>query len=637
MSSESRQINITIGTAGHIDHGKTALVKNLTGCDTDYLKEEKERGMSIELGFAPCEIAGLQAGIVDVPGHEHFIKTMVAGASGMDAVLFVVAADDGIMPQTREHLDILTLLGIRQGMVVLTKCDRVGMEERQTALEQVRDFCRGTFLENSPILPVSNVTGEGFSELLDELKALVGRITPRQTTGLFRMPVEKVFSVKGYGTVITGVPAGGSARIGDELFLPGGQGGRIKTIQVYSRSAQAVLAGQCAAINIPQFDHSEVKRGDVLVRDRCFSAKKWYFCTLKVLGHAKSPLKNGQRIKFHTGTSDVVATVYLADGEMLAAGEEGTVQIRLEEPVCAAYGDPFIMRGLTPPTTLGGGRIIEGLDQRLRRDCQELTTCIELARAGENSSKALEIYLKRFRTSAATIGELADVAQLPQRGAAEILAGLVKSGIAASIGERFAHIDSVTSAKCKLLEKISEYHAQNPATGGCDPAVLAKIAEIGNIFDYCLTDLLAQGQIIKISGKIALKTHSRTVCEKDRIAMEQIEGALLKNLFSPPGKSELMECAGLSEKDLVRIMKMLIDNDAAVAVESEMWFHRTAIEQAAKTLKEYIQREGKLESVKFKYIINTTRKHAIPLLDYFDRISLTRRSGYTRYLNPAFK
>jgi len=256
------QKNITLGTAGHIDHGKTALIKCLTGCDTDHLKAEKERGMSIDLGFAPCTVSGLEVGIVDVPGHENFIKTMVAGATGIDGVIFVIAADDGVMPQTREHFDILTLLGVKYGIVALTKVDAVEPDRVKKVTAEVRDFLEGTFMEDAPILPVSSITGEGFDTFYEALKKLVDTIEPKKTDGVFRLPVERTFSVKGYGTVVTGIPVAGSVKIGDDVVLfPHGTKGRIKAVQVYKRNSDTAIVGQCAAINIPQLDYKDIHAG----------------------------------------------------------------------------------------------------------------------------------------------------------------------------------------------------------------------------------------------------------------------------------------------------------------------------------------------------------------------------------------
>ncbi len=306
------QRNITLGTAGHIDHGKTSLVKLLTGCDTDRLKEEKERGMSIELGFAPCVVSGLEIGIVDVPGHENFVKTMVAGATGIDGAILVIAADDGVMPQTREHLEILTLLGVEHGMVALTKPDCVTPERIQAAREEIQAYLVGTFLDGAPIVPVSSITGQGFDEFYEALKSLVASIPTKKVDGLFRLPVERAFSAKGYGTIVAGIPACGSAAVGDEVvLLPQAKMGRVRSIQAYNRDNSKALAGQCAAVNIPQWDHQEIGRGNVVTVPHYFSAETWYVCDLMMLSREKSHLKNGSHVKFHTGTSETPATVYL--------------------------------------------------------------------------------------------------------------------------------------------------------------------------------------------------------------------------------------------------------------------------------------------------------------------------------------
>lgn len=362
------QKNITLGTAGHIDHGKTALIKCLTGCDTDRLKAEKERGMSIDLGFAPCSISGLEVGIVDVPGHENFIKTMVAGASGIDGAIFVIAADDGVMPQTREHLDILTLLGVKYGIVALTKVDCVDQQRVGNVTTEIRNFLAGTFLEEAPILPVSGITGQGFDVFYEALQELVGTIEPKRTDGIFRLPVERTFSVKGYGTVVTGIPVAGTAKIGEAMTLfPQGTKGRIKAIQVYKRDSEIAMVGQCAALNVPQWDYKTIERGNVVTLGEYFQLQQWYLCKLRVLPHIKSPLKNGTEIKFHTGTSEIVATVYLLEESRATAGSDCLVQIRLNEPVVAAPCDRFILRTLSPVQTIGGGMIVESLPKKLKR------------------------------------------------------------------------------------------------------------------------------------------------------------------------------------------------------------------------------------------------------------------------------
>ena len=362
-------LNVTLGTAGHVDHGKTALVKALTGCNTDRLKEEKERGMSIDLGYAPCRVSDLEVGIVDVPGHESFIKTMVAGACGMDGVILVVAADDGIMPQTREHLDILTLLGLRHGLVALTKIDRVDDSRRQQVLADLRGFLQGTFLEGAPILPFSNVTCEGFDPFLAALEGLVRSITPRRADGVFRMPLDRAFSAKGFGTVVAGIPVAGSASLGGEaVLLPQNFTGRIKRIEVYGQAGDTVLCGQCAAINLGHCDAKEIRRGDVLTLPGYFTPQEFYVCRLRLLPLEKISLKSGAEVKFHTGTSEVNATLYPLESGELRGNSTQIVQLRMKRPIVAGPGDPFILRSFSPVRTIGGGTIIEAVERRLKRN-----------------------------------------------------------------------------------------------------------------------------------------------------------------------------------------------------------------------------------------------------------------------------
>ncbi len=341
------QINITLGTAGHIDHGKTALVKLLTGCDTDRLKAEKERGISIDLGFAPCTVGDLEIGIVDVPGHENFIKTMVAGACGMDAVMLVVAADDGVMPQTREHMEILTLLGVRHGFVALTKIDRVEAEHREMVREETRGFLQDTFLADAPICPISSITGEGFDEFYATLTHLLDSVQPKPLDGIFRLPVDRAFSARGYGSVVAGVPVSGSIGIDEELvLLPEGSLSTIRQIEVYGRASEIVKAGQCAAINVRHWDAKRIRRGHVVTLPGYFTPQQWFVGRLRLLPHERVSLKNAAQLKFHTGSSEVTATVYLLEDNRLEAGQQCLAQFYTGTPLVAGPGDHFIIRSL---------------------------------------------------------------------------------------------------------------------------------------------------------------------------------------------------------------------------------------------------------------------------------------------------
>ncbi len=635
----AKGINITLGTAGHIDHGKTALVKCLTGCDTDRLKIEKERGMSIELGFAPCVISGMEVGIVDVPGHEDFIKTMVAGATGIDAVIFVIAADDGVMPQTREHLDILTLLGVEFGIVALTKSDCVPAERIERVSEQIREFLEGTFLAEAPVVPVSNVTGAGFDVLLDKLKELVGKIKPRRTDGIFRLSVERTFSLKGYGTVVTGIPVSGCARTGDEIvILPQGLTGRIRAIQVFKNQSDIAQCGQCSAVNIPQWDHRTIKRGDVATVEGFFRPQQWFLCSLKVLGAQKAAGKNGLAVKFHTGTSEVAGKIFLLQDNALNPGDVALVQIRLNEPVVAGPRDPFIARNLSPARTMGGGTIVEGVPAKLRRSRADVVEeCGRLAEAVKNNKDFVEYCVEKPKGIVADESELAFRVKLRTEKLKPILDGLIAEGKVKVLSAKvYIHARTFESLRDNIVSIRRKYHTDNPDKAGLGLAQLAEASGLKQDILAAIMDLLVkEGVVGRAKEQFALPGFQPIFSEKQKSLMEAVESAYQKRLFNPPAIEEAASLAGVSQKDLQDALRMLVGRNRLVEIEKGLFFHHDAIEQAKARISRFIQEQGKLESVKFKYILDTTRKYAIPLLDYFDRTGLTYRKGYTRYLRKG--
>jgi selenocysteine-specific elongation factor len=632
------QKNITLGTAGHIDHGKTALIKCLTGCDTDNLKEEKERGMSIELGFAPCTVSGLEVGIVDVPGHENFIKTMVAGATGIDGVIFVIAADDGVMPQTREHFDILTLLGVKYGIVALTKVDAVEPARMKKVTAEIQDFFAGTFLQDAPILPVSNVTGEGFDAFYEALQNLVDVIEPKKTDGVFRLPVERTFSVKGYGTVVTGIPVAGSIKIGDEVVLfPHETKGRIKAIQVYKRNSDTAMVGQCAAINVPQWDYKDIDRGCTVTIGDYFSPQQWYLCGLRLLADVKSQLKNGANVKFHTGTSEVVATVFLLQDSNVAAGRECLVQVRLDRPQCivAAPRDRFIMRSLSPVQTIGGGIIIEALAGKLKRkDERVLQDAQDRAKAVISERDWVEYCIKTAENYAASENEISIRAKMLPGPLKEILAALVDEGRILNLSPKlFVHRETCRDVRQKLLDIVGEFHHSKPESPGMSTEQLLEASRLKkDVFDGLLEKLVSQGGLVEKKHRLALPEHRETFSGDEQKLLSSVESLFKARPFDPPVYDEVVEHTKEDPEKIRKILKILLEQEQLVRVDKDLFFHREAVEQARRILTSYINKEGGLESVKFKYLLNTTRKFAIPLLDYFDRIGVTRRAGYTRYL-----
>ena len=633
------QANITLGTAGHIDHGKTALVKCLTGCDTDTLKEEKERGMSIELGFAPCTISDIEVGIVDVPGHENFIKTMVAGATGIDGVIFVIAADDGVMPQTHEHLDILTLLGVKQGIVALTKVDCVGPDRLQTVTTQIKDFLTGTFLNGAPILPVSNITGEGFDPFYDALKELVEAIEPKNTEGVFRLPVERTFSVKGYGTVVAGIPVSGLAKIGDEVVVfPQGAKGRIKAIQVYKRNSNTAKVGQCVALNIPQLDHKTITRGNVVTVGQYFSPQQWYLCKLQMLPHSKAHLKNGSDIKFHTGTSDPIATMFLLEGNSVAAGQECLIQVKLKEPIVAGPRDRFIIRTLSPVQTIGGGIIIEALPEKLRRNIPEvLADAKQRAEAVTSDKDFVKCSIKTAQDFVATEAELSLRTKLLPEPLKKVLTELINEKKVIEIGANlYIHSDSIDYIQKRLLDIVNGFHRNNPESPGISIEQFYQVSGFRkDVFDGVVKLLISQDKLVENKQRLALPAHREMFSEEERRLLEKVESLFSARPFNPPQSQEIVEHTAATAELIDKILRILIEQGRLVRVEQDLFFHSDAIEKARQILTSFINKEGKLESVKFKYLLNTSRKFAIPLLDYFDRIGVTRPVGHTRYLkNP---
>ena len=630
------QINITLGTAGHIDHGKTALVKSLTGCETDRLKEEQERGMSIDLGYAPCTIADMEVGIVDVPGHEGFVKTMVAGASGMDGVILVVAADDGIMPQTREHLDILTLLGLRHGMVALTKIDRAAPARVAAVRAALAGLLSGTFLQGAAVVGVSNVTAEGFDEFYEKLWTMVRGIRPKAVDGVFRIPLDRAFSAQGFGTVIAGIPVAGEAAVGDEVvLLPQESKGQIRRIEVYGRNSGAARAGQCVAINVGHWNYREINRGDVVALPGYFAPRQWFVCDLQLLAHERLTVKSGAHLMFHTGTSAVPAAIYPLSGDRLHAGERCLVQIRTQRPVVAGPGDYFIARTPSPVRTIGGGTILEPLAQRVRRNRPEILDEVrDAATVVRDAAGWVEHCLKTADALAAVPADLAVRAKVLRRRVEEILACLVQQRKVVAIGPAsYIHIDTAAMAKTRILAALRAFHVQSPDTPGAAAEALRQATGLEKaVADALIAQLKCEGRVVETGGRLAAAEHRARFRGEDAGQLEAIEARFRQQAMNPPTGEELAAATRLAKPAIDRLLKLLCEHGRLVRVADDLLFHREAIQRARELLVAHLRKEGQLESVKFKYLLDTSRKFAIPLLDYFDRSGVTRRVGYTRYL-----
>ena len=629
-------LNVTLGTAGHVDHGKTSLVKMLTGCNTDRLREEQERGMSIDLGYAPCRIRNLEVGIVDVPGHESFIKTMVAGASGMDGVVLVVAADDGIMPQTREHLDILTLLGLRHGVVAVTKINRVDDARRQQVFEDLRGYLRGTFLEAAPLLPLSNVTFEGFDPFFEALETMVRSITPKRADGVFRVPLDRAFSAKGFGTIVAGIPIAGAAAVGDEtVLLPQNITSRIKRIEVYGKPSDTLLCGQCAAINLGHCDAKEVRRGDVLSLPGYFAPEEMYVCRLRLLPLEKIALKSGAELKFHTGTSEVNALLYPLESGELRGNSTHIVQFRMKRPIVAGPGDPFILRSFSPVRTIGGGTILEPIERRLKRNRPGIAEDMAaLAAAVGDDARFVEYAVRTAPEAAMAKVDLARRTKTLHPRLEAILSRLVQENKVLALGmDLYLHAATAAQAGEQLLGRLAEYHRSAPESPGMTWEQLAAACPYRKpVLEGLVRLLKSDGRLVERNQRLARAEHQPSFKDRDAADLEAMASIFRQQAFAPPSAAELAEKLKLPPAAVEKLLRILQEHQQLVAVAEGFSFHRDAIERARQLLVEHIRKEGRLESVQFKYLVDTTRKFALPLLDYFDRTGLLRRVGNTRYL-----
>ncbi len=634
MTHEERFV--IIGTAGHVDHGKTQLVKALTGVDTDRLKEEKERGISIELGFAPLPLpSGSLAGVVDVPGHERFVKNMLAGAGGIDLVLFVVAADEGVMPQTREHLDILNLLGIQKAVVALTKVDLVDEEWLLLVEEDVRSLLKGTRFEDAPFVRVSVVTGEGLEELVRLLDEAARAVTPKPASGSVRLPVDRVFSVAGFGTVVTGTLFSGKIRTGDVLeLLPRGLRSRARSLQVHGRKVEEARAGQRVAINLTGVEVEDVERGDVVVTPGAFATATRLTVLLRLLPAAGNPLKNWQRVRFHLGTKEAFGRVRLLDREELPPGEECFAQLELEEPVVAVVHDRFVIRAYSPIRTIGGGEVLEVGGARYRRFRPEVLARLEHKLSGGAAGLLLEEL--RRQKKPLLVDELAVRTGLEEPALRELATQLAAQGEVVVFdlgGEAFlAAAPHVAEWEEKLLASLEAYHARFPLRPGIPKEELR--TRLFAAFPPKLYQALLEG----LAGKGKVELRGQAVAragfevrptpeqeEKLRRLLEQFRSSP----FSPPTGDEILKFLHPEGEELVNYC---LQEGVLVKVGEGLYFLREALEEAWRRLEEYLRAHGEITVAAARDLLGTTRRFCLPLLEYFDRERRTRRLGDKRVL-----
>ena len=630
--------NIMLGTAGHVDHGKTALVKILTGCDTDTLAAEKQRGLTIELGFAPCTMADERiVGVVDVPGHVSFIRNMVAGAHGVDVVILVVAADDSVMPQTREHLDILTLMGVRHGLVAMTKIDLVDAEMRELVADDVRGFVAGTFLADAPICPISNITGEGFDGFFTALNVAVAQCEGRHSTGLFRLWIERSFAIRGFGTVVSGIPTSGEVRVGDRLALvPSGRIGRVRGLEVYGQKADVGRAGECTAINVDDIDAEHLSRGRLLCERGAADAVSMVEADLRLLGHMAKGLKDYTEAHLHVGTGEAMTKVVLLEGKPLAPGERQLVQLRLSEPLGIAPGDRFVLRANVPGAgglgTIGGGRILDTSGRRLRRGRPWTLSALSARREAIDSPAAwCGVILRESRGTMAHT-ELAAAAKVRYEQLAPLLDELERDGVIVAAGKsRGVHRDVVETAAAGAIDALRRFHEANPKRLGMEPADLAAAAEIDRaVYDVAEAKLIEDGRIERHGTMLVEAGRVLKLSDEDQALCERIETALREAKLTPPLPGDLAATLGVSAERLDAMVRVLADHDKVVQLDAKVIMHRHTLDEARDVVLGLFRKANSFTTMEFRDALGVSRKYAVPILDYFDSIRLTARGGNRR-------
>ena len=631
---------VMLGTAGHVDHGKTALVKLLTGCDTDTLAVEKQRGLTIELGFAPCRMADERIlGIIDVPGHVDFIRNMAAGAHGIDVVIFVIAADDGVMPQTREHLDILTLMGVRHGLVALTKIDLVDAELRQMAVEEVSGFLQGTFLDDAPICPISNITGAGFDGFFAALNAAVDAAEAHEDEGLFRLWIERSFHVRGFGTVVSGIPSRGRVCTGERLRLvPGGHVGRVRGMEVYGKTSEVARAGECVAMNISDIDVAHLSRGRVLCAADACEPATMVEAELTLLPTVPHPVKDYIEGHLHVGTAEVMGNVALLARQTIDPGESQFVQLRLRKPLGIASGERFVVRasvsGLAGGrvTTIGGGRILSTSNIRLRRNRPWTIDRLTRRREALDSPSAWCGVCLAEADRPLSAQELASRAQLPADRIDDLLAPLLADGTAVALASgEFLHRETLEKTAGAIIERVTRFHEANPMRMGIDEAQLA--GEIGadrQIFAAALARLIAAGALQSSGTVIAAPGRAAAVSDEDRLLYQRIAAALKAACLAPPLPEALAAEFGASVDRVNEMIRLLVDAGTVLRLDRKVAMHRDAVAAAEAVVVDLFSKANFFETVQFRDALGVSRKFAVPLLDYFDTVKLTVRSANRR-------
>ena len=626
-----------LGTAGHIDHGKTALIRALTGVDTDRLKEEKERGITIELGFASLTLpSGLLIGIVDVPGHEKFVKHMVAGAWGIDIVALIVAADEGIMPQTREHLDICRLLNVKRGLVVITKIDLADEELIQLVEEEVREFVMGTFLEGEPIIRVSSLTGQGIADFIKAIEKLAQETEERPTTGLFRLPIDRVFVMKGFGTVVTGTMVSGHVNVGSTVqILPSGHEAKVRGIQLHNQSVKEAKAGQRTALNLQGLEKTMIRRGEVVCHPGTLQVTQVLDGELEHLKSSPRPLRNRVQQRFHIGTSLVPGRIILLDREDLKPGQRCMVQFRLDAPVVALPQDRFVIRGSSAVQTLAGGVVLNNHPLRHRRLNPTVIEELILLRDGK-LEEVITYHVRQSGYGGLSFSELwGRIGNVSADQMRQTLDRLTQSNEIISVGAegtRYIHSILYEALKKEIAQCLKDFHAKSPMALGLSKEELkTKLPKAmgPRLFQLVLQEMIEKNRVILEKEKIRLSGHQISVRED---FLEQIEQAIRDGQLQPPSVREMVDRFSMEQGNMKNHLELLVNRGTLIRAKGDLYFHREAISRLKEALVDFIRTNGEITTPQFKDLTKVSRKFAIPLLEYFDIVKVTIRVGDKRIL-----
>ena len=633
--------HVIIGTAGHVDHGKTLLVKALTGIDTDRLVEEKKRGITIELGFAHLDFDdGTQAGIVDVPGHEKFIKNMLAGAGGIDLAMLVVAADEGFMPQTVEHLGILSLLGIQDGLVVITKCDMADPEWVEMVKEDVRTHVEGTFLEGKPVFTVSAYTGQGISELRQALKELVQKAAEKNMRTPFRLPIDRVFSVDGFGTVVTGTLIEGSVSNGDMAeILPGGVQARVRNLQVHDRDVETAYAGQRVAINLAGVKKADLGRGDVIARPGSVRTSLMLDARLQNLKNSQRTILSGSQVHLYHGSAVRLCKVVLLDRDVLQPGESCYAQLRLTEEIAAKRGDRFVIRFYSPLETIGGGVVLDDLPRRHKRGDQAVLEALAIRESGSGDDQLVQLVAEHGH-SLPTLEKLAAPQNLDREELGRSLEELTSAGkvlqplpgryLAASV------FDAIWDSCRGLLE---QYHRQNPLHAGMKVAELRqKLLKNTDqaVADAILAALAREGKIKAVADRYALADFAVHLTKRQSAIREKLLQTYRKAGLEVPGLDEVIASFPPAEQgDCRQVVESLVSGGGLVMLTPQLCLHSQVYAQVCDKTRDFMAEHQELTLAEFRDLLGTSRKYALAVLEYYDKNKILKKDGDVRRLGTG--